>query len=64
MADWVVHAPQRIGFPQARGSAASGAMVDSEGVLGAGGGTLCASATSGSIALLARPADHDEEELP
>ncbi|MEU4777781.1 DUF4097 family beta strand repeat-containing protein [Micromonospora sp. NPDC023633] len=52
------------GFPQVRGSAAPGGMVDSEAVLGAGGGTLSASATSGSIALLARPVDDDEEELP
>lgn len=52
------------GFPAVRGNAALGAVVDSEGVLGAGGGKLWASATSGSIALLARPVDDDEEELP
>ncbi|SCL66244.1 Putative adhesin [Micromonospora citrea] len=52
------------GFAQVRGSAAPGAVVDSEGVLGAGEGRLWASATSGSIALLARPAGTDEEELP
>ncbi|MCM0678268.1 DUF4097 domain-containing protein [Micromonospora phytophila] len=52
------------GFPQVRGSAAPGAVVHSEGVLGAGEGRLSASATSGSIALLARPADDDLEELP
>ncbi|MER7335077.1 MULTISPECIES: DUF4097 family beta strand repeat-containing protein [unclassified Micromonospora] len=52
------------GFAQVRGSAAPGAVVDSEGVLGAGEGKLWASATSGSIALLARPVDDEEEELP
>ncbi|MEU6075507.1 DUF4097 family beta strand repeat-containing protein [Micromonospora sp. NPDC047074] len=52
------------GFPQVRGSAVPGAGVDSEGVLGAGAGKLSASATSGSIALLARPVGDDEEELP
>ncbi|MGK5521604.1 DUF4097 family beta strand repeat-containing protein [Micromonospora sp. URMC 107] len=52
------------GFPEVRGSAVPGSVVDSEGVLGAGEGRLSASATSGSIALLARPVDDDEEELP
>ncbi|PZF92561.1 DUF4097 family beta strand repeat-containing protein [Micromonospora deserti] len=53
------------GFPQVRGAGALGSVVDSEGVLGAGEGKLWASATSGSIALLARPVDPDDlEELP
>ncbi|MGS2613605.1 DUF4097 family beta strand repeat-containing protein [Micromonospora sp. LZ34] len=52
------------GFPAVRGNAALGAVFDSEGVLGTGEGRLSASATSGSIALLARPVDDDEEELP
>jgi DUF4097 and DUF4098 domain-containing protein YvlB len=52
------------GFAQVRGSAAPGVVVDSEGVLGAGEGKLWASATSGSIALLARPVGDEEEELP
>ncbi|MEH1100239.1 DUF4097 family beta strand repeat-containing protein [Micromonospora sp. CPCC 205561] len=52
------------GFPQVRGSAEPGAVLDSEGVLGTGEGKLTASATSGSIALLARPVGDDEEELP
>ncbi|MEH0972660.1 DUF4097 family beta strand repeat-containing protein [Micromonospora sp. CPCC 205546] len=51
-------------FPQVRGGAGPGAGGDSEGVLGTGEGKLSASATSGSIALLARPVGHDEEELP
>lgn len=54
------------GFPQVRGGAGLGGMKDSHGVLGAGGGKLWASATSGSIALLARPVEDadDLEELP
>ncbi|SCG57990.1 DUF4097 family beta strand repeat-containing protein [Micromonospora inositola] len=56
------------GFPQVRGAGGFGATKDSHGVLGAGDGKLWASATSGSIALLARPVDEtdevDEEELP
>ncbi|MFI6782782.1 DUF4097 family beta strand repeat-containing protein [Micromonospora sp. NPDC050276] len=50
------------GFPQVRTSAFP--LPSSEGVLGAGEGKLWASATSGSIALLARAVDHDGEELP
>ncbi|WP_406105634.1 DUF4097 family beta strand repeat-containing protein [Micromonospora globbae] len=50
------------GFPQVRTTSTIGAVSDSEGVLGAGDGKLWASATSGSIALLARPVDDDEEE--
>ncbi|MGC5021583.1 DUF4097 family beta strand repeat-containing protein [Micromonospora sp. DT47] len=52
------------GFPQVRSGTRLGAVHDSEGVLGAGEGRLWASATSGSIALLARPVDDDQEELP
>lgn len=53
------------GFPQVRGDAGLGSVKDSHGVLGAGEGKLWASATSGSIALLARPVDdQNEEELP
>ncbi|MFG3707397.1 DUF4097 domain-containing protein [Micromonospora sp. NPDC047670] len=52
------------GFAQVLGSAVPGAVVDSEGVLGAGEGKLWASATSGSIALLARPVGDEEGELP
>ncbi|MEU8286716.1 DUF4097 family beta strand repeat-containing protein [Micromonospora sp. NPDC048905] len=50
------------GFPQLRSSTFP--VRNSEGVLGAGNGKLWASATSGSIALLARAVDHDGEELP
>ncbi|MEU4553312.1 putative adhesin [Micromonospora violae] len=50
------------GFPQLRTSTFP--LPSSEGVLGAGEGKLWASATSGSIALLARAVDHDGEELP
>ncbi|MEU1586315.1 DUF4097 family beta strand repeat-containing protein [Micromonospora sp. NPDC005710] len=50
------------GFPQLRSSTFP--LPSSEGVLGAGEGKLWASATSGSIALLARAVDHDGEELP
>ncbi|MFC3501116.1 DUF4097 domain-containing protein [Micromonospora krabiensis] len=53
------------GFPQVRTESTIGSVSNSEGVLGAGEGKLWASATSGSIALLARPVDDDEdEELP
>ncbi|MGC1213592.1 MAG: DUF4097 family beta strand repeat-containing protein [Micromonospora sp.] len=53
------------GFPQVRGDAGLGSVKDSHGVLGAGEGKLWASATSGSVALLARPVDDEaEEELP
>ncbi|MCX4389708.1 DUF4097 domain-containing protein [Micromonospora peucetia] len=52
------------GFPQVRGNARPGVVMDSEGVLGTGEGRLSASATSGSIALLARPVGDDDEELP
>ncbi|MEV4658483.1 DUF4097 family beta strand repeat-containing protein [Micromonospora sp. NPDC049301] len=50
------------GFPQVRTSTFP--LANSEGVLGAGEGKLWASATSGSIALLARGVDADQEELP
>ncbi|MCG5453232.1 DUF4097 family beta strand repeat-containing protein [Micromonospora hortensis] len=50
------------GFPQLRTSTFP--LPSSEGVLGAGDGKLWASATSGSIALLARAVDDDAEELP
>ncbi|MEH1168590.1 DUF4097 family beta strand repeat-containing protein [Micromonospora sp. CPCC 205539] len=50
------------GFPQVRTSTFP--LANSEGVLGAGAGRLWASATSGSIALLAREVHADEEELP
>ncbi|WP_430497620.1 DUF4097 family beta strand repeat-containing protein [Micromonospora trifolii] len=50
------------GFPQLRSSTFP--LPSSEGVLGAGEGKLWASATSGSIALLARAVDDDGEELP
>ena len=50
------------GFPQLRTSTFP--LPSSEGVLGAGEGKLWASATSGSIALLARAVDDDGEELP
>ncbi|MEO3771972.1 DUF4097 family beta strand repeat-containing protein [Micromonospora sp. B9E7] len=50
------------GFPQIRTSTFP--LRSSEGVLGAGEGKLWASATSGSIALLARAVDDDGEELP
>ncbi|MEW2428065.1 DUF4097 family beta strand repeat-containing protein [Micromonospora sp. NPDC047644] len=50
------------GFPQLRSSTFP--LPSSEGVLGAGDGKLWASATSGSIALLARAVDDDGEELP
>ncbi|WFE62111.1 DUF4097 family beta strand repeat-containing protein [Micromonospora sp. WMMD714] len=52
------------GFPQICGGIGAGPVKDSHGVLGAGAGKLWASATSGSIALLARPVDDDLEELP
>ncbi|QDY10386.1 hypothetical protein FJK98_27250 [Micromonospora sp. HM134] len=52
------------GFPQVGGGAGVGPVKDSHGVLGTGAGKLWASATSGSIALLARPVDADQEELP
>lgn len=51
-------------FAQVRGSAAPGAVVDSEGALGAGAGRLWASAASGGIALPARPVGDEEGELP
>ncbi|WP_309244357.1 DUF4097 family beta strand repeat-containing protein [Micromonospora parastrephiae] len=50
------------GFPQVRSSTFP--MPSGEGVLGDGEGKLWASATSGSIALLARAVDDDGEELP
>ncbi|MGC4767865.1 DUF4097 family beta strand repeat-containing protein [Micromonospora sp. DT44] len=50
------------GFPQVRSSTYP--LPSSEGVLGSGDGKLWASATSGSIALLARAVDDDSEELP
>ncbi|MEU5961710.1 DUF4097 family beta strand repeat-containing protein [Micromonospora parva] len=50
------------GFPQL--STSTFPLPSSEGVLGAGDGKLWASATSGSIALLARAVDDDGEELP
>ncbi|GLZ59138.1 DUF4097 family beta strand repeat-containing protein [Micromonospora sp. NBRC 107095] len=50
------------GFPQVHTSTFP--LPSSEGVLGAGEGKLWASATSGSIALLARAVDDDGEELP
>ncbi|MEU8315457.1 DUF4097 family beta strand repeat-containing protein [Micromonospora sp. NPDC048887] len=53
------------GFPQVDGGGRGlGSIKDSHGVLGGGAGRLWASATSGSIALLARPvapADHVED---
>ena len=55
------------GFPQvSAGQHGFGAVKDSHGVLGGGAGKLWASATSGSIALLARPVEDadDVEELP
>ncbi|MEV4842932.1 DUF4097 family beta strand repeat-containing protein [Micromonospora matsumotoense] len=53
------------GFPQVgSGGVGFGPVKDSHGVLGAGEGKLWASATSGSIALLARPVDADQEEQP
>ncbi|MFR9778372.1 DUF4097 family beta strand repeat-containing protein [Micromonospora sp. MS34] len=53
------------GFPQVGGGSGFGSIKDSHGVLGAGAGKLQASATSGSIALLARPVEDDDlEELP
>ncbi|MGB2569755.1 DUF4097 family beta strand repeat-containing protein [Micromonospora citrea] len=52
------------GFPQIRADGGFGAVHDGEGVLGAGEGKLWASATSGSIALLARGVGDDLEELP
>ncbi|PYC76593.1 hypothetical protein C7C45_01025 [Micromonospora arborensis] len=50
------------GFPQVRTSTFP--LPSSVGVLGAGDGKLWASATSGSIALLARAVDDEGEELP
>ncbi|MER7890586.1 DUF4097 family beta strand repeat-containing protein [Micromonospora sp. NPDC094482] len=50
------------GFPQVRTESAIGSVTSSEGVIGAGEGKLWASATSGSIALLARPVGDDEED--
>ncbi|MFC5927721.1 DUF4097 family beta strand repeat-containing protein [Micromonospora vulcania] len=50
------------GFPQVHTSTFP--LANSEGVLGAGEGRLWASATSGSIALLARPVDANQEEQP
>jgi hypothetical protein len=53
------------GFPEVGGAPGFGAVKDSHGVLGSGDGKLWASATSGSIALLARPVEDDDlEELP
>ncbi|MFF3864882.1 DUF4097 domain-containing protein [Micromonospora sp. NPDC001898] len=52
------------GFPEVRDRAGLGGMRESEGVIGTGAGKLWASATSGSIALLARPVDDENEELP
>ncbi|SCG73495.1 DUF4097 family beta strand repeat-containing protein [Micromonospora humi] len=55
------------GFPQiCGGQHGFGAVKDSHGVLGGGAGKLWASATSGSIALLARPVPDadDPEDLP
>lgn len=52
------------GFPEVRDRAGLGGMRESEGVIGTGAGKLWASATSGSIALLARPVDDEKEELP
>ncbi|MBQ1046651.1 DUF4097 family beta strand repeat protein [Micromonospora sp. C72] len=55
------------GFPQVDGGQRGfGSIKDSHGVLGGGTGRLWASATSGSIALLARPVAtaEDVEELP
>ncbi|MGC4897523.1 DUF4097 family beta strand repeat-containing protein [Micromonospora sp. DT31] len=54
-------------FPQVGGGRQGlGPIKDSRGVLGAGGGRLSATATSGSIALLARPVAtvDDREDLP
>ncbi|MFC4147095.1 DUF4097 domain-containing protein [Micromonospora mangrovi] len=50
------------GFPQVGGAAGFGAVKDSHGVLGGGDGKLWASATSGSIALLARPVEGTDAE--
>ncbi|SBT46949.1 DUF4097 family beta strand repeat-containing protein [Micromonospora auratinigra] len=54
------------GFPQVTTKSGFGPMKDSHGVLGGGAGKLSVSATSGSIALLARPVadDADLEEQP
>ncbi|MEU4676821.1 DUF4097 family beta strand repeat-containing protein [Micromonospora sp. NPDC023737] len=52
------------GFQQVRTESTIGSVANSEGVLGTGDGKLWASATSGSIALLARPVDDEEDELP
>lgn len=53
------------GFPQIGGGIGFGSIKDCHGVLGAGEGKLWASATSGSIALLARSVEDDDlEELP
>lgn len=54
------------GFPQVCSGHGHGAVKDSHAVLGSGGGKLWASATSGSIALLARPVEGDDDlkELP
>ncbi|MBO4209914.1 DUF4097 family beta strand repeat-containing protein [Micromonospora echinofusca] len=52
-------------FPEVRSDRRIGSVTDSAGTLGTGDGRLSASATSGSIALLARPAvDAEPEELP
>ncbi|MEU8185367.1 DUF4097 family beta strand repeat-containing protein [Micromonospora sp. NPDC049047] len=50
------------GFPQVRASTFP--QSNCAGVIGAGNGKLWASATSGSIALLARAVDNEGEELP
>jgi hypothetical protein len=50
-------------FPQVRASDGPSWSKDSQGVLGAGDGKLFATSTSGSIALLSRPVE-DDEDLP
>lgn len=50
-------------FPQLRSSGAKWSK-DAHGVLGAGEGGLWANSTSGSVNLLARPVDLDEEDEP
>jgi hypothetical protein len=47
-------------FPQIRTGEGLSWSKNGEGVLGAGGGQLWASSTSGSVALLARPVDEEE----